>query len=107
MSSVADNLRRVFDTIAEAELKSGRKPGSVSLVAVSKFNPVEAVLEAIAAGQFLFGENRVQEAVPKFQEVQKLMQMMYGACFVNQMEKSLQACERRFLLLNIQTHTRQ
>lgn len=72
MSSVADNLRRVFDTIAEAELKSGRKPGSVSLVAVSKFNPVEAVLEAIAAGQFLFGENRVQEAVPKFQEVQKL-----------------------------------
>lgn len=72
MSSVADNLRRVFDTIAEAEVKSGRKPGSVSLVAVSKFNPVEAVLEAIAAGQFLFGENRVQEAVPKFQEVQKL-----------------------------------
>lgn len=72
MSSVADNLRRVLDTIAEAELKSGRKPGSVSLVAVSKFNPVEAVLEAIAAGQFLFGENRVQEAVPKFQEVQKL-----------------------------------
>lgn len=72
MSCVADNLRRVLDTIAEAELKSGRKPGSVSLVAVSKFNPVEAVLEAIAAGQFLFGENRVQEAVPKFQEVQKL-----------------------------------
>ncbi len=72
MSSVADNLRRVLDTIAEAELKSGRKPGSVSLVAVSKFNPVEAVMEAIAAGQFLFGENRVQEAVPKFQEVQKL-----------------------------------
>lgn len=72
MSSVADNLRRVLDTIAEAEVKSGRKPGSVSLVAVSKFNPVEAVLEAIAAGQFLFGENRVQEAVPKFQEVQKL-----------------------------------
>ena len=72
MGSVADNLRRVLDTIAEAEVKSGRKPGSVSLVAVSKFNPVEAVLEAIAAGQFLFGENRVQEAVPKFQEVQKL-----------------------------------
>ena len=72
MSSVADNLRRVLDTIAEAELKSRRKPGSVSLVAVSKFNPVEAVLEAIAAGQFLFGENRVQEVVPKFQEVQKL-----------------------------------
>lgn len=72
MSSVADNLRGVLDTIAEAEVKSGRKPGSVSLVAVSKFNPVEAVLEAIAAGQFLFGENRVQEAVPKFQEVQKL-----------------------------------
>lgn len=72
MSSVADNLRRVLDTIAEAEVKSGRKPGSVSLVAVSKFNPVEAVLEAIAAGQFLFGENRVQEAVPKFQKVQKL-----------------------------------
>ncbi|HNY15910.1 MAG TPA: YggS family pyridoxal phosphate-dependent enzyme [Treponemataceae bacterium] len=67
--SIAENLARVRERIAEAERKAGRKAGSVSLMAVSKFHPAESVLEAMAAGQNLFGENRVQEATEKFAEV--------------------------------------
>jgi hypothetical protein len=66
MSTVAENLRLVQDRIANAAIKSGRKPEDVTLVAVSKTKPVEAVLEALAAGQTVFGENRVQEAIEKF-----------------------------------------
>ena len=44
----------------------GRDPATVTLVAVSKTHPAEAVEEALAAGQRVFGENRVQEAKAKF-----------------------------------------
>lgn len=67
--SIAENLAHVRERIADAERKAGRKPGSVALMAVSKFHPAEAVLEAMAAGQNLFGENRVQEATEKFAQV--------------------------------------
>jgi pyridoxal phosphate enzyme (YggS family) len=65
-ASIAENLRQVRDRIADAAIKAGRKPEDVTLVAVSKTKPVEAVRAAIAAGQTVFGENRVQEAAEKF-----------------------------------------
>lgn len=46
-------------------------PDSVRLVAVSKFHTAQEVLEALQAGQTVFGENRVQEAAAKFDEVKK------------------------------------
>ena len=55
MGAVADNVRRVASTL----------PGGVELVAVSKFHPAEAVAEAYAAGQRVFGESRVQELLAK------------------------------------------
>ncbi len=64
--SIAENLRRVRDRIADAAIKAGRKPEDVTLVAVSKTKPVEAIRDALAAGQTAFGENRVQEAAAKF-----------------------------------------
>ncbi len=45
--------------------RAGREPAAVTLVAVSKTHPAEAVIEAAAAGQVHFGENRVQEAREK------------------------------------------
>jgi PLP dependent protein len=63
---IADNLRRVRGRIADAAIKAGRKPEDVTLVAVSKTKPVASVLAAMAAGQTVFGENRVQEAEGKF-----------------------------------------
>ncbi len=63
---IADNLRAVRDRIADAAIKAGRAPEDVTLVAVSKTKPAQAVLDALAAGQTVFGENRVQEAAEKF-----------------------------------------
>ncbi len=63
---IKDNLLEINNRIREAERKAGRKEGSVRLMAVSKFHPAEAIIQAISDGQFLFGENRVQEAMEKF-----------------------------------------
>jgi PLP dependent protein len=65
-ATIADNLRMVRERIARAAVRAGRRPEEVTLVAVSKTKPVEAVLAALAAGQTVFGENRVQEAAEKF-----------------------------------------
>jgi len=63
--SIADNLAVVRARIAAAAQRSGRDPTDVTLVAVSKTFGFDAVLEAAAAGQREFGENRVQEALQK------------------------------------------
>lgn len=63
---VAQALARIRARIAAACARAGRDPASVTLVAVSKTHPAEHVAEAIAAGQMVFGENRVQEAKAKF-----------------------------------------
>ncbi|GHU47929.1 YggS family pyridoxal phosphate enzyme [Spirochaetia bacterium] len=59
-------MAQIREVIARAEERASQPSGTVRLVAVSKFHPAAAVAEAIAAGQTLFGESRVQEAVPKF-----------------------------------------
>ncbi len=64
--TIADRLNEVRRTIADSCAASGREPGAVTLVAVSKTHGVEAIIQAIAAGQRVFGENRVQEAKAKF-----------------------------------------
>jgi pyridoxal phosphate enzyme (YggS family) len=66
IATITDNWRRVRERIANAAIVAGRKPEDVTLVAVSKTKPVEAVRAALAAGQTVFGENRVQEAAGKF-----------------------------------------
>jgi len=63
---IAANFAEIRRRIAEAETQSGRVPGSVTLVAVSKTHPAEAVEAALACGHRHFGENRVQEAESKF-----------------------------------------
>jgi len=66
---IAENLVKVRADISEAEQKAGRRPGSAELIAVSKTYPPEIIREAVEAGQFLFGENRVQEAKVKIAEL--------------------------------------
>lgn len=55
----------VLTRIAQATEQAGRAPGSVSLLAVSKTKPVEMVSALAKAGQRAFGENYLQEALPK------------------------------------------
>ena len=64
--SIKENLDSINERIENAVKKSGRKAGAVKLMAVSKFHPVEEILEAVNSNQLLFGENRVQEASEKF-----------------------------------------
>ncbi|WP_263383108.1 YggS family pyridoxal phosphate-dependent enzyme [Granulicella arctica] len=59
--SIEANLTLIREQIAEACRHANRPEREVALMAVSKVHPVEALLEAYAAGQRLFGENRVQE----------------------------------------------
>jgi len=63
---IAENLRRIADRIANAAIAAGRRPEDVRLIAVSKTKAAAAIEAALAAGQNVFGENRVQEAAEKF-----------------------------------------
>jgi pyridoxal phosphate enzyme (YggS family) len=65
-ASPGERLAEVRARIAKAARLAGRDPASVTLVAVSKTHPAEAVAPLIAAGQRVFGENRVQEAQAKW-----------------------------------------
>ena len=65
MSEVADNINQICQRIRSAAERAGRSPEDVTLVAVSKTIEPERVEAALAAGQTLFGESRVQEAKAK------------------------------------------
>lgn len=66
MSDIAAALAALRRRIAETAQGAGRAPEAVTLVAVSKTHSADAVAQALAAGQRVFGENRVQEAKAKF-----------------------------------------
>jgi len=61
-------LTQIRDRIAAAEVRAGRPAGSVTLVAVSKTQPSEHIAPVLEAGQKVFGENRVQEAMERWGE---------------------------------------
>lgn len=65
MGTVAGNIETIRVRIRAAAERAGRDPRSVRLVAVSKRQPLEAIREAMAAGQVVFGENYLQEAEAK------------------------------------------
>ena len=67
MPELADRLAALRGRIAAACGESGREPGEVELLAVSKTFPAAAVREAYDAGQRAFGESRQQEAAPKIE----------------------------------------
>ena len=70
--SIADNIARVRAQIEAACQATGREPGSVHLLAVSKTWGADAVRQAHAAGQTAFGENYIQEAVDKITALRDL-----------------------------------
>ncbi len=64
---IRDSLKGIYERIEKAARDCGRDPGEIKLVAVSKRFPVENIINAIEAGQVLFGENMVQEGRHKSQ----------------------------------------
>ena len=65
VNEVAHNVERIRERIRTAALRSGRRPEDVTLVAVSKAVEPERIEAAVAAGQIVFGESKVQEAKAK------------------------------------------
>jgi PLP dependent protein len=69
MASIAANLQAIHARIEQAALAAARHPGEIALIAVSKTFPAHSIAEACAAGQRVFGESFVQEAVKKITQL--------------------------------------
>ena len=85
--NIADNITKIKAELAKANKKT-------QLIAVSKMHNADAVREALAAGQFIFGENRVQEAQEKFPALQaefkKLELHLIGPLQTNKVNEALE-----------------
>jgi len=91
--STSDNLSRIQEQISAACHRAGRADSDVALMAVSKVHPVEAILEAYAAGQRLFGENRVQEFQGKSEHLGGLTGAAFHLIGPLQSNKTVRAAE--------------
>ena len=91
MATISDNLQVVRERIARAARTAGRDPVSVTLLAVSKSQPVARIEEARAAGHKAFGENYVQEALEKMDALPGLEWHLIGPL---QSNKTRLAAER-------------
>ncbi|MEO8501932.1 MAG: YggS family pyridoxal phosphate-dependent enzyme [Vicinamibacteria bacterium] len=96
--SIAARLTAIRGRIEAAAGRAGRDPATVTLVAVSKFHPVAAIEEAYASGQRHFGENRVQEAEEKKEQLAPLLRSddplrleLIGALQSNKVRKAVAA----------------
>jgi len=69
MSSIRDNFLRVLERMGHAAGRAGRDPGEITLITVSKTVESARVREAIEAGVTILGENYVQEAREKIEEI--------------------------------------
>lgn len=87
---IADALAAVRERIDAAAGRAGRKGGDVRLLAVTKYVDLEPIAAAVAAGQSLFGENRVQEAEGKIGGVAgDLTWHMIGSLQKNKVKKAV------------------
>lgn len=71
-TSIASGLHKIRAHISDIAKKAGRQPETISLLAASKTNPAESLREAFAAGQIIFGENYLQEALVKIEALADL-----------------------------------
>ena len=95
--AIAGNLAAVRGRIGAAARAAGRPEGAVTLVAVSKTHPIDAVRAALCAGQRIFGENRVQEALGKFpalrREFPDLSLHLIGPLQTNKVKDAVAHCD--------------
>jgi len=87
-SQIATNLKQVETTLRVLEKKYQRPANSVKLLAVSKTKPVEDILAAYSAGQMMFGENYLQEALLKIEELKVTSISELGWHFIGPIQKN-------------------
>jgi PLP dependent protein len=84
-------LESLQERVAAAAQKVGRIPADITVVAVAKTIPVELIEEAIELGVKHVGENRVQEASPKFEKIgKKVTWHMVGHLQTNKVKRALE-----------------
>ena len=71
MIGVTENLRKIRDLLDKAAVDAGRRPEDIHLLAVSKKQSLDKIVEAVAAGQRDFGENTVQEGTEKVTKLEE------------------------------------
>ena len=77
MIDVTENIRAASQRIRALEQEYGRPEGAVSLLAVSKRQSIAKIREAAAAGVVNIGENYLQEALDKKQELADIPQLVW------------------------------
>jgi pyridoxal phosphate enzyme (YggS family) len=90
METIASRLAGILNQVASAAKQSGREAGDVELIAVSKTHPAESIREAWDAGQPVFGESRVQEALAKIPALPQALRWQFiGHLQSNKIRKAL------------------
>ncbi|MBV8426173.1 MAG: YggS family pyridoxal phosphate-dependent enzyme [Hyphomicrobiales bacterium] len=96
-TSVKNGLQNVRAAIEHAAAANGREAANITLIAVSKTIPAERIEEALAAGQRVFGENRVQEAKAKWPALKarypELELHLIGPLQTNKVREALALCD--------------
>lgn len=90
-------LSDITTRIAVAEAKAGRTPGSVTLIAVSKVQPLDRVEAVLEEGHRVFGENRVQEAAGKWPDFRARFEgvalHLIGPLQTNKARQAMELCD--------------
>ena len=92
-NQISDNIAIIHDRIGSAARRAGRNPGEVTLMAVTKTQPVEKILAAYEAGIRSFGENRVQEFASKHDRLSGLSEASFtliGQLQSNKVNKAIE-----------------
>jgi pyridoxal phosphate enzyme (YggS family) len=86
MGSIKENIKKTRENLDEIGASVGRKPGEVLLVAVTKTRTAEEINQAIAAGITDIGENKVQELLSKYEDVDPVNWHMIGHLQTNKVK---------------------
>ncbi len=88
---LSERISSIFKKITYAALRVGRNPESIKLIAVTKGQPIEKIIEAADLGLRIFGENRVQEAREKIAQIKgfNLQWHMIGHLQTNKVKEAL------------------
>jgi len=92
-TSIPEHIASIRDRIAVAARRSGRSPEEVTLMAVTKTQPIEKIMAAYDAGLRSFGENRVQEFASKSEHLKELVHAQFALIGQLQSNKAGKAVE--------------
>jgi pyridoxal phosphate enzyme (YggS family) len=91
--NICDNYVRILERITKAAKNSGRDPNEIHLVVATKTQPIEAIQALVEAGATDFGENYVEEAIPKITRVMSDQTIKWHMIGHVQSRKAAQVCE--------------